>query len=49
VAVGYVCEGTAYVVEGGAALASVFEHERAMTRATAALAVFETEAKPCPH
>jgi hypothetical protein len=49
VAVGYVCESTAYVVGGGAALVSVFERERAMTRATAALDVFETEAKPCPH
>jgi len=47
VAVGYVSESTAYVMEGGAALASVFEleRERAMTRAQAALGVFETEAK----
>jgi nucleotide-binding universal stress UspA family protein len=47
VAVGYVSESAAYVMEGGAALASVFEleRERAVTRAAAALDVFETEAK----
>jgi nucleotide-binding universal stress UspA family protein len=47
VAAGYVSESTAYVMEGGAALATVFEleRERAMSRAEAALSVFETEAK----
>lgn len=47
VAVGYVSESTAYVMEGGAALATVFELERdrAMARAETALSVFETEAK----
>jgi nucleotide-binding universal stress UspA family protein len=47
VAVGYVSERTAYVMEGGAALATVFEleRERAMARAETALSVFETEAK----
>jgi nucleotide-binding universal stress UspA family protein len=47
VAAGYVSESTAYVVEGGAALTTVFEleRERAMGRAEAALSVFETEAK----
>jgi nucleotide-binding universal stress UspA family protein len=47
VAIGYVSESAAYVIEGGAALASVFEleRERAMARAEAALGVFETEAR----
>lgn len=47
VAVGYVATSTAYVVEGGAAVAAVFEMERdrAAARAEAALAVFEGEAK----
>jgi len=47
VAIGYVSESTAYVIEGGAALASVFEleRERAMTRAEAALGVFEIAAR----
>lgn len=47
VAIGFVSESTAYVMEGGAALASVFEleRERAVTRAEAALTVFEAEAK----
>jgi nucleotide-binding universal stress UspA family protein len=47
VAIGYVSESAAYVVEGGAALASVFEleRERAMPRAEAALGTFETEAR----
>jgi nucleotide-binding universal stress UspA family protein len=47
VAAGYVSESTAYIVEGGAALTTVFEleRERAMGRAEAALSVFETEAK----
>lgn len=47
VAVGYVSTSTAYVMEGGAAVAAVFEIERenAMERAKAALEVFEAEAK----
>jgi hypothetical protein len=47
VAVGYVSESTAYVMEGGAALASVFEleRERAIGCAEAALGVFEIKAK----
>lgn len=46
VAVGYVATSTAYVMEGGAAVAAVFEleRERAMERAEAALAVFKSEA-----
>lgn len=47
VSVGYVATSTAYVMEGGAAVAAVFEmeRERAVERAETALAVFETEAK----
>ncbi|MBR0838655.1 universal stress protein [Bradyrhizobium liaoningense] len=47
VAVGYVATSTAYVMDGGAAVAAVFEmeRERAEERAETALAVFETEAK----
>ncbi|UVO27297.1 universal stress protein [Bradyrhizobium arachidis] len=47
VSVGYVATSTAYVVEGGAAVAAVFEMERdrAMERAATALSVFESEAK----
>lgn len=46
VAVGYVTTSTAYVMEGGAAVAAVFEleRERAVERAEAALAVFKSEA-----
>ena len=46
-AIGYVSTSTAYVMEGGAAVAAVFEleRERAVERAEAALGVFETEAK----
>jgi nucleotide-binding universal stress UspA family protein len=46
VAVGYVATSSAYVMEGGAAVAAVFEmeRERAVERAEAALAVFRTEA-----
>lgn len=46
VAVGYVATSAAYVMEGGAAVAAVFELEceRAMERAEAALAVFRSEA-----
>ncbi|MGY8637151.1 universal stress protein [Bradyrhizobium sp. 14AA] len=46
VAVGYVTTGAAYVMDGGAAVAAVFEleRERAMERAEAALAVFTSEA-----
>lgn len=46
VAVGYVAASAAYVIEGGAAVAAVFEleRERAVERAEAALAVFKTEA-----
>ena len=46
VAVGYVATSAAYVMEGGAAVAAVFEleRERAMERAEAALAVFRSEA-----
>ena len=46
VAVGYVASSTAYVMEGGAAVAAVFEmeRERAVERAEAALAVFKSEA-----
>ncbi|MDA9546700.1 MULTISPECIES: universal stress protein [unclassified Bradyrhizobium] len=46
VAVGYVATSTAYVMEGGAAVAAVFEleRERAVERAEAALAVFKSEA-----
>ncbi|MCJ9706924.1 universal stress protein, partial [Bradyrhizobium sp. SHOUNA76] len=42
VAVGYVATSAAYVMEGGAAVAAVFEleRERALERAEAALAVF---------
>jgi nucleotide-binding universal stress UspA family protein len=48
VAVGFAAVNTMpFVAEGGAAVASIFEfeHERAMERADAALAVFEVEAK----
>jgi nucleotide-binding universal stress UspA family protein len=47
VAVGYVATSTAYVMEGGAAIAAVFEmeRERAVERAESALTVFETEAQ----
>lgn len=46
VAVGYVATSAAYVMEGGAAVAAVFEleRERALERAEAALAVFGIEA-----
>lgn len=46
VAVGYVATSAAYVMEGGAAVAAVFEleRERAVARAEAALAVFGIEA-----
>jgi hypothetical protein len=46
VAVGYVATSAAYVMEGGAAVAAVFEmeRERAVERAEAALAVFRSEA-----
>lgn len=46
VAVGYVATSSAYVMEGGAAVAAVFEmeRERAVERADAALTVFRTEA-----
>ncbi|MFB6416258.1 MULTISPECIES: universal stress protein [Bradyrhizobium] len=46
VAVGYVATSAAYVMEGGAAVAAVFEleRERAVERAEAALAVFGIEA-----
>jgi len=46
VAVGYVASTAAYVMEGGAAVAAVFEmeRERALERAEAALAVFRSEA-----
>jgi nucleotide-binding universal stress UspA family protein len=47
VSVGYVATSTAYVMEGGAAVAAVFEmeRERAVERAETALTVFATEAK----
>ncbi|MGX1324836.1 nucleotide-binding universal stress UspA family protein [Bradyrhizobium sp. USDA 377] len=46
VAVGYVATRAAYVMEGGAAVAAVFEleRERAVERAEAALEVFKSEA-----
>ena len=46
VAIGYVATSAAYVMEGGAAVAAVFEleRERAVERAEAALSVFEIEA-----
>jgi nucleotide-binding universal stress UspA family protein len=46
VAVGYVASSAAYVMDGGAAVAAVFEmeRERAVERAEAALAVFKSEA-----
>ncbi|MBJ7404312.1 MAG: universal stress protein [Bradyrhizobium sp.] len=46
IAVGYVTTSAAYVMEGGAAVAAVFEleRERAVERAEAALAVFKSEA-----
>jgi nucleotide-binding universal stress UspA family protein len=47
VSVGYIATSSAYVMEGGAAVAAIFEMERdrAMERAETALAVFETEAR----
>ncbi|MGA7808058.1 universal stress protein [Bradyrhizobium sp.] len=47
VAIGYISESTAYVMDGGAAVVSVIEmeRERAKKRAEAALALFETEAR----
>lgn len=47
VSAGYVATSTAYVMEGGAAVAAVFEmeRERAVERAETALTVFEAEAK----
>ena len=47
VSVGYVATSTAYVMEGGAAVAALFEmeRERAVERAETALTVFESEAK----
>ena len=46
VAVGYVASSAAYILDGGAAVAAVFEmeRERAMERAEAALAVFRSGA-----
>jgi len=46
VAAGYVTSSAAYVLDGGAAIAAVFEleRERAVERAEAALEVFKTEA-----
>jgi len=45
-AVGYLAASAAYVMDGGAALAAVFEleRERAVERAETALAVFGSEA-----
>jgi nucleotide-binding universal stress UspA family protein len=47
VSVGYESAGMPLAAEGGAALAGIFEveHEKALERAHAALALFETEAK----
>jgi nucleotide-binding universal stress UspA family protein len=47
VSVGYESANVGLVVDGGAAVAAVFEveHERALARANAALAVFEAEAR----
>lgn len=47
VSVGYIATNSAYAMEGGAAVAAIFEMEsdRAMERAETALAVFETEAR----
>jgi hypothetical protein len=47
VSVGYETANVGLVVDGGAAVAAVFEveRERALARANAALAVFETEAR----
>jgi nucleotide-binding universal stress UspA family protein len=47
VSVGYETANIGLVVDGGAAVAAVFEieHERALARANAALAVFEAEAR----
>jgi len=47
VAIGYESVGAGLVVEGGAAAAAVMEiqHERALERANAAIAVFEAEAR----
>lgn len=46
VAIGYVASSTAYAIDGGAAVAAVFEmeRERAVERAEAALAVFKSKA-----
>jgi nucleotide-binding universal stress UspA family protein len=46
-AIGYISNSAPYVVEGGAAVAAVFEfeRERAVERAEAALGVFETAAR----
>lgn len=46
VAIGYVASSAAYILEGGAAVAAVFEmeHERAMERAEAALEIFKSGA-----
>jgi len=46
-AIGYVSSSNAYVMEGGAAVAAVFEleQERAVERAEAALGLFESEAR----
>ena len=47
VSIGYLATSTAYVMDGGAAVAAVFEmeRERAVERAETALTVFETEAR----
>jgi nucleotide-binding universal stress UspA family protein len=47
VSVGYETANVSLAVDGGAAVAAVYEiqHERALARANAALAVFETEAR----
>lgn len=47
VSIGYEATNVGLVIDGGAAVAAVFEieHERALERANAALAVFETEAR----
>jgi nucleotide-binding universal stress UspA family protein len=47
VAVGYISTNVPFVAEGGAAVASFYdiENERALERANAAIAVFETEAQ----
>ncbi len=47
VSIGYETANVGLAIDGGAAIASVFEadHERALAQANAALAVFETEAR----